>query len=200
MRVPSFLVFVSVLVFFGCGDDDVPADDSDGGSGASSSGGNGIGGNGASGGGSGNAGPVYVDGDGFPELTGPLTHQGSASAGDTLMVGIPVDADTAWVRLAIEDYATSTTLVQNEADEGGPSTTVSIDIEIPVGTSAPPGTYYMTVELCSSATCVDPFKRVVYERLGQSTTYGRTDFDSPPLVQVGNPYDSAVPIQTFELQ
>lgn len=144
--------------------------------------------------------PLFVDGDGFPELTGPITTQGAVAPGDTLIAQVPVDADTAYVRLAVEDYATSISLVQNFADEGGPSTTFQADIVIPDGTSAAPGTYYLTVDLCSSAQCIDPFRRVTYERVGEATTYTRVDFDSPPLTQVGDPRDSGIAINTFELQ
>lgn len=143
---------------------------------------------------------VYVDGDGFPELTGPVgLSPATLAPDDTLTVEVPVDADTAWVRLAIEDYPSSLSLVQNWAEEGGPSTTVQAEIVIPIGTSAPAGTYYVTLELCSSATCVDPFRRVAYERLGDGATYGRTDYDSPPLTQLGDTWDSTIPIATFEL-
>lgn len=144
--------------------------------------------------------PAFVDGDGFPELTGTPTSEASIAKGETLHAQVPVDGDTAYVRLAVEDYATSVVLVQNWADEGGPSTTVAADVEIPIGSSAAPGTYYLTVELCSTGGgCTNPFKRVSYERLGAGTTYRRTDFDSPPLTQVGEPRDSTIPIQTFDL-
>lgn len=146
--------------------------------------------------------PVYTDGDGFPELTGTPTSESTISAGETLHVQVPVDADTAWVRLAVEDYPTSIVLVQNWADEGGPSTSVEAEVTIPDGTSAAPGTYYFTVELCSTGGgCTDPFQRVFYERLGEGSTYGRTDYESPPLAEVGEPdRDTTIEIQTFELQ
>ncbi|MCC7073195.1 MAG: hypothetical protein IT383_17875 [Deltaproteobacteria bacterium] len=145
--------------------------------------------------------PVYTDGDGFPELTGPPTCEGSIAKGETLHVSVPVDADTAYVRLAVEDYATSIVLVQNWADEGGPSTSVAADVTIPDGSSAEPGTYYLTVDLCSTGGgCENPYMQVVYERLGEGTTFGRTDYESPPRTQVGEPArDTGIEIQTFEL-
>ena len=144
--------------------------------------------------------PLFVDGDGFPELTGSITTQGAVAPGDTLVAQVPVDADTGFVRLAVEDFATSTSLVQNFADESAPSSTFEAELEIPIGTSAAPGTYYLTVDLCSVSICNNPFKRVTYERVGESDTYTRVDFDSPPLTQIGDPRDSDVVINTFELQ
>lgn len=144
--------------------------------------------------------PVFTDGDGFPELTGPLAVPATIAKGDTLIADVPVDADTAFVRLAVEDFATSTTLVQNDADESAPSSTFRGELAIPIGSSAPPGSYYLTVELCSSVICENPFKRVSYERVGDSDNYTRVDFDSPPLAQVGDARDSGVVITPFELQ
>lgn len=144
---------------------------------------------------------VYTDGDGFPELTAAPSSPSSINKGETLTVSVPVDADTAWVRLAVEDYATSEVLVQNWADESEASTAVEAEIEIPVGSSAAPGTYYVTVELCSSGGgCTDPFQRVFYERLGEGSTYGRTDYESPPLAEVGDANrETGIEIQAFEL-
>lgn len=146
-------------------------------------------------------GELYVDGDGFPELTGTPTCEATIAKGETLHVQVPVDADTAYVRLAVEDYATSVVLVQNWADEGGPSTSVPAEVTIPPGSSAEAGTYYLTVELCSTGGgCENPYQRVVYERLGEGSTYGRTEYESPPLAEVGEAdRESGVEIQTFEL-
>ena len=57
--------------------------------------------------------------------------EATIAKGETLHVSVPVDADTAYVRLAVEDYATSVVLVQNWADEGGPSTSVDAEVTIP---------------------------------------------------------------------
>jgi hypothetical protein len=60
---------------------------------------------------------VACDGVGFPELTGPLTGLApSYTGGDEITVSVPYDADTGYVRLAVYDYATSTTLIQNWAE------------------------------------------------------------------------------------
>ncbi|MBI1947906.1 MAG: hypothetical protein HYS27_19605 [Deltaproteobacteria bacterium] len=145
---------------------------------------------------------VYVDGDGFPELTGAPSCEATIAKGETLYVTVPVDADTAYVRLAVEDWASSIVLVQNWADEGGPSAGVAAEVTIPPDSSAAPGTYYLTVDLCSTGGgCENPYKQVVYERLGDGTTFGRTDYDSPPRTQVGEAgRDTGLEIQTFELQ
>jgi hypothetical protein len=148
------------------------------------------------------AGP-YTENDGFPELTGALAIAPSEVApGGSLRVQVPVDSDTRWVRLQVEDFPTSDVLVQDFDGPGGPSATVEVEVRIPSDTVALAGTYYLSVELCSTDGCMSPYRKVFYEREeeeGGRSGYTRTDYQAPPLTEVVAPHDSEVAITTFEL-
>ena len=177
------LLAAAVLAATGCGT--APGEDD----------GDGSGGDGAG------PGPTFTDGDGYPELTGsPAIASPSAAKGTEIEVTIPYDSDTGYVRLAIEDFAQSTLLVQNwaEAVSGGGGS-VHATVSIP-STTTPTDTYYFTFDLCSSDACYDPFHRTTYERLGADTTYTRVGYTSPPLTQSDGPRDSGIAIPTFTIQ
>lgn len=137
------------------------------------------------------------DGEGYPELTGSPTVPAAAARGGEIEVTIPVDGDTAYARLAIEDFATSSTLINNWADATEGATSVTATVSIPEATT--PGVYYLTFDLCSSDACTDPFRRNTYERTGSGTTYTRVGYDSPPLTQTEGPCDSGLAIPTFDI-
>ena len=145
----------------------------------------------------------YTEGDGFPELTGALEVTPAAVApGEVLRVSVPVDSDTRWIRLQVEDFPTSDVLVQDFDGPGGPSASVGVDVRIPADTVALAGTYYLSVDLCSTEGCASPYRKVFYEREEQEggrSGYTRTDYQAPPLTEVVAPHDSEVRITTFEL-
>ena len=140
------------------------------------------------------SGPIFTNGDGFPELTGSPVPDATIAAGDTLHVQIPVDSDTVYTRVAAQDYATTTVNLRNWAELTSGPTTKTADLWIP--DSTPPGKYYITVDLCSSDACTDPYDRVQYNR-GGGDEYDRKDFTSPPLTQVGKDYGSGIPVVSF---
>lgn len=150
---------------------------------------------------SGGPGPTFTNGDGYPELTGsPVIGSPSAAKGTEIKVVIPYDADTRYVRLAIEDFKESKLLLQNWAQvvpAGGG--TVEATVSIP-STTTPTDTYYFTFDLCSSDACYDPFKRTTYERTGTGTTYTRVGYTSPPLTLTDPARDSGITIPTFTVQ
>ena len=145
----------------------------------------------------------YTEGDGFPELTGALgVAPAEVAPGEVLRVSVPVDSDTRWVRLQVEDFPTSDVLVQDFDGPGGPSATVAVEVRIPADTVALAGTYYLSVDLCSTDGCASPYRKVFYERdeeEGGRSGYTRADYQAPPLTEVVAPHDSEIPITTFEL-
>ena len=146
-------------------------------------------------------GATFTAGDGYPELTGsPVIASPSATKGGEIKVTIPYDADTRYVRLAIEDFKESKLLLQNWAQvvaAGGG--TVEATVSIP-STTTPTDTYYFTFDLCSSDACYDPFKRTTYERTGTGSTYTRVGYTSPPLTLTDPAHDSGIAIPTFTVQ
>lgn len=141
--------------------------------------------------------PIYVDGDGMPELTGsPTWELSSVAAGETLDVFVPVDTDTAYARVGVYDFATDTLLVANWAETAVPGTTQQGFVTIPLGTAA--GAYYMDVDLCSSDECYQPYMRNYYrQEVGGSSTYFERHMDYPTggsLHEIKAYHESEIPI------
>jgi hypothetical protein len=137
------------------------------------------------------------DGAGWPELTGPLTGLAPSYASPTdIDVSFPVDEDTVYARLTVYDYDTTTTLIQNWAETVTPGSIVNATIGLAAG--VPSGTYYLTVELCSTDACALPVSRNDYERDGASTDYYETRYTNPTAMREG-PCPTAIPIQTFTI-
>jgi hypothetical protein len=172
-----------------CGDDG-----SSSGNGGSSSGTGGEGG--AGGGGS-------CDEPGKPELTGPITGlSASYAAGDPVDVSVPHDADTARVIVGIYEVGSALYLGGTAEEAGSGSTNLSFFAGVMNGEV---GTFYLSVELCSTSLCTTPFVR---------NTYDRVDRDAPTLAaaetylqtteNVGTTANtrtcpSDIPIQSFDI-
>lgn len=147
-------------------------------------------------------GPIYVDGDGMPELTGsPLFALASVTAGDTLDVTVPVDTDTLYARVGVYDFETDTLLVANWAETAVPGTTQQGSLTIP--SSTPAGAYYMDVDLCSSDECYQPYMRNYYRQEdGGSTTYFERHLDYPTggsLHEIKAWHESGIEIVTLQV-
>ncbi len=116
---------------------------------------------------------------GVPELTSALTGLApSYASGDDITVSFSVDGDTRRARLAVYDYGSTTLLLQNWAEDVAPSSTVTATLTAGV-VGGPSGTYYLTVELCSTSECNTPVVRNTYARAGTDTAYSETRLLSP---------------------
>jgi hypothetical protein len=146
--------------------------------------------------------PIYVDGDGMPELTGsPTWELSTVPAGDTLDVYVPVDTDTAYARVGVYDVATDTLLVANWAETAAPGATQTGFVTIPLATAA--GAYYMDVDLCSSDACFQPYMRNYYRQEdGGGSTYFERHMDYPAggsLTEIADWHESNVPIVEIQV-
>ncbi len=133
--------------------------------------------------------------DGMPELTGPLGGLSpSYAVGEPITVMLPVDTDTRRATVTIYDYDSSL-MLGSVATEVGSSTAT---LTLPAGTpgAAPPGTYYLQVDLCSTSLCTSPLARNIYDRTGDETEYTATrrrTSMSPEMCATG------IPITTFTI-
>ena len=167
----------------------------------SSSGGSASGG--ASSGGAG--GGPSCDGDGRPELTGPISGlMPSYVAGDPIDIAVPVDADTARVIVGIYEVG-STLYLGGTAEEASGASTVNLSFFAGVK-DGETGTFYLEVELCSTSVCTTPFVRNTYDRADRTAPMLAPDEKYQATKEyVGGPADvevcpSDIPIQSFEIQ
>lgn len=141
---------------------------------------------------------------GVPELTGPLTGLlASYVAGDPMTIGVPVDEDTARVIVGIYEVGSSLYL-GGTAEDVAPSSTATMNLFAGVADGAT-GTFFISVELCSTSVCTTPFIR---------NTYDRVDRTDPSLVgeayfatreNVGGPAmpmscATDIPMQAFSIE
>lgn len=123
--------------------------------------------------------PTCVPTNGVPELTAPLSAINASYAGGTYIDPIiSVDGDTRRVRLAVYDYANSTRLLQNWAEDVTGPTTVTAHIPAGVKGSMP-DTYYLWVELCSTSICTLPTTITRYSHKGTAGVYTETRSTNP---------------------
>jgi hypothetical protein len=125
-------------------------------------------------------GATGCDGTGKPEMTGPITGlEPSYLRGDPIDIGVPVDEDTARVIVGI--YQVGTTLyLGGTAEDAAPSSTRTLSFFAGVA-GGKTGTFYLSVELCSTSVCTTPFVRNTYQRadrtapmLAPGETYAQT--------------------------
>ncbi len=190
---PSALALAIALSVAACGDDS--------GAGAASTGGSpSTGGESAVGG----AGGASCSSDGKPELTGPITGLSeSYLAGDPIDISVPHDEDTARVIVGIYEVGSALYLGGTAEEASAGATSLSLFAGVADGET---GTFYLSVELCSTSLCTTPFVRNTYNRadklapeLAAGETYVQT------RENVGTPADvqacaSEIPIQSFEIQ
>jgi len=157
---------------------------------------------GCGGDGGGKSSPIFVDGDGMPELTGsPAWASPSVTAGQDVDITVPVDSDTLYARVGVYDVATDTLLVANWAETAVPGATQNGFVSIPLATA--PGQYYMDVDLCSSDECIQPYMRNYYrQEEGGSSTYFERHMDYPTggsLTEIRAYHESRVPILEIQV-
>jgi len=141
---------------------------------------------------------------GKPEMTGPVVGlQASYGAGDPIDVGIPVDEDTARVIVGIYEVG-SRLYLGGTAEDVAASSTTTLSFYAGVAEGAT-GTFYLAVELCSTAVCTTPFVRNTYDRadtaapLASGETYVQTrEFvGGDAMVETCR---TSLPIQTFLIE
>jgi hypothetical protein len=187
-------MFVMSLATAACGDDAGGGSPADGGSpvdGGSS-------GDGGSGGGPG------CSGDGKPEMTGPITGlAASYVAGDPIDIGVPVDEDTARVIVGVYEVGSALYLGGTAEEASAGTTNLSLFAGVADGET---GTFYLSVELCSTSVCTTPFVRNTYDRadrfapalaIGETYVQTRENVGTPANVQA---CPSEIAIQSFEIQ
>lgn len=188
----AFLLVLSTA----CGDEE--GDGSDGttsGAGSGASGGTGSGGGGGSG----------CDGAGVPEMTGPIQGlQPSYAAGAPIDISVPVDEDTARVIAGIYEVGTTLYLGGTAEDTSGP-TAQSLSFFAGVADGAV-GSFYLSIELCSTSVCTPPHIRNTYQRADRTAPTldpGETYIQTREQVGGdGTPEtcSTSIPIQGFEIQ
>jgi hypothetical protein len=153
-------------------------------------------------GGLGDAGPS-CESAGRPEMTGLLTGLApSYLAGDPIEVGVPVDEDTARVVVGVYEVGSELYLGGTAEDVAGSSTaTLSLFAGVAGGET---GTFYLSIELCSTRVCATPLVRNTYQRadrtapLASGETYLQTreEIGGSALPEI---CPSSIPIQAFEI-
>lgn len=148
--------------------------------------------------------PPTCDRPGVPEMTGPVLGLAATYiAGDPIHVSVPVDEDTARVIVGVYEVGSNLYLGGN-AEEATPSSTVPVSLYAGVR-DGETGTFFLSIELCSTSLCTPPFIR---------NTYDRADREAPPIsgerYQATNEYvggdamtqrcPTAIGIQSFEIQ
>jgi len=100
---------------------------------------------------------------GVPELTGPIAGlSASYGAGDPIHVSVPVDADTARVIVGVYEVGTTLYVAGTAMDVASSS---SADLMLYAGVAGgATGTFYLSVELCSTSVCTTPFVRNTFQR------------------------------------
>jgi hypothetical protein len=142
------------------------------------------------------------DGAGKPEMTGPIVGlEESYLAGDPIDVGIPIDEDTARVIVGI--YEVGTVLYLGGTAEDASSTTAQLSFFAGVA-DGETGTFYLSVELCSTAVCTSPFVRNTYQRADREVPLTSGETYEQTRENVGGPADprtcpTDIPIQSFEI-
>jgi hypothetical protein len=185
LRHGSFLLAVAL---FGCGDDTATGSTGDaGGSGGTTS----------------SAGGADCNEDGKPEMTGPITGlKASYQAGEAFEIGVPVDADTKRVIVGVYEVG-SVLYVAGTAKEATSGTTnLSLFAGVKDGEI---GTFYISVELCSTSVCATPFVRNTYNRADTSADLAPSEKYVQTRENVGTPANrktcpTDIEIQTFEIQ
>ena len=156
-----------------------------------------MGGGGGGGGGTVDAGCLFNTG--MPQLTGPLTGiSASYAKGGQMNVGVPVDADTKRATITIYDF-NSPLQLGSSAMEVSPGTTTSIGILAGNAGSAPTGTYYISIELCSTMLCTSPLQKNLHERKPLSST-AYTETRTITGMGIVETCSTGIPIQTFQIQ
>jgi hypothetical protein len=144
------------------------------------------------------------DGAGKPELTGPITGlAASYSAGDPIDIRVPVDQDTARVTVGIYEVGSMLYLGGNAKDVA-PSSTASLSLFAGVK-EGKKGTFYLSVELCSTSVCTPPVVRNTYQRAdrtaprmaGESYVQTRENVGGPGAAQT---CPSSIPVQSFSIE
>lgn len=141
---------------------------------------------------------------GRPELTGPITGlKASYAAGDPINIAVPVDADTARVIVGVYEVG-STLYLGGTAEDVGASSSRTLSFYAGVAGGAV-GTFYLSVELCSTSVCTTPFVRNTYQRADRTApamngeTYAQTR-ENVGGATVAESCASTIPIQTFRIQ
>ncbi|MCA9669510.1 MAG: hypothetical protein KC503_28140 [Myxococcales bacterium] len=140
---------------------------------------------------------------GVPEMTGPIAGLGSDyAAGDPMTVSVPVDEDTRRVIVGIYEVG-SNAYLGGTADDAAPSSVKTLDFRAGVVGGAV-GTYYLSVELCSTSVCTTPFIRNTYQRADRTASFTSGETYTATNEHVGGPAmtescPTAIPIQTFQI-
>lgn len=152
----------------------------------------------------GDAGPSCLSA-GKPEMTGPITGlKASYAAGDPIEIAVPVDADTARVIVGVYEVG-STLYLGGTAEDVAGSSSKTLNLFAGVKNGAV-GTFYISVELCSTSICTTPFVRNTYQRanrtaapLANGETYAQTreNVGGPALTESCG---STIPIQSFRIE
>lgn len=144
------------------------------------------------------------DGAGKPELTGPITGlAASYSAGDPINIQVPVDQDTARVIVGVYEVG-SMLYLGGSAEDVAPSSSAALSLFAGVK-DGQKGTFYLSVELCSTRICTPPFIRNTYQRAdrsaprmaGESYVQKRENVGGPAAAQT---CPSSIPVQSFSIQ
>ena len=134
----------------------------------------------------------------MPQLTGALSGiSASYAKGGAMTVSLPVDADTRRAQITIYDY-NSPLQLGSSAAEVTPGSTATIYINAGTGT-APSGTYYVSVDLCSTSLCTTPLQRNLHERKALSAT-AYTETRTISGMGIVETCTTGIPIQTFQIQ
>jgi hypothetical protein len=93
----------------------------------------------------------FTNGDGKPELTGVPTAVSSIAAGTELTVTVPVDTDTGYVVVALMSLGTTTPPKAIYFVSVASGTTQSLVVKIGIPTNTAAATYYLLIDLATSA-------------------------------------------------
>ncbi|WP_236515242.1 hypothetical protein [Sandaracinus amylolyticus] len=139
---------------------------------------------------------------GYPEMTGPITGLAeSYQAGDPIDIQVPVDEDTR--RVVVGIYEVGTTLYLGGTAEDVSSSTAQLSFFAGVADGAT-GTFYLSIELCSTEVCTPPHVRNTYQRgdrtiplaSGEVYTQTREHVGGEAMTEV---CPTAIPIQSFAI-
>ncbi len=142
---------------------------------------------------------------GKPELTGAISGLvASYSPGDPIDISVPVDQDTARVIVGVYEVG-STLYLGGTAEDVAPSSTATLSLFAGVA-GGKTGTFYLSVELCSTSVCTTPFVRNTYQRAdrtapraaGETYVQTRENVGGGPASSETCP--SSIPVQTFSIE
>jgi len=143
------------------------------------------------------------DGTDKPEMTGPISGlKSSYQAGDDIDVSVPIDEDTARVTVGLYEEGSERYLGGSAADVSPGSTA---QLSLYAGVEGESGTFYLSIELCSTEVCTAPFVRNTYQRADRAIPFEDDETYEATRENVGGmdlveACPSSIAIQSFTIE